>query len=155
MKKLIIIIIVILLPLIISAQEMTNLRSTLAGNESRDSIIKKLLPFAEKWRKDYNSKAANQLTQFYAENSGYISSNVPGYHGNEDLIAIFQIKKNIGGAVDSLLIFSVNSSCDIATLFIRHLEKVNRENVKDVSMFTWIKNDGSWIIKTHSEALEN
>jgi hypothetical protein len=155
MKKLFYCITILLVPLFMAAQQTVALRKQKVNIECRDSIMKMLLPFAEKWRQDYNSRSSDQLSLFYAENSEFIYSNLDAYRGNEDYIAIFQKEKEIGGIVDSILILSMNLSCNKATLFIRYLDKVDRADKKNQILCVWQKIKDSWFIISDIEALKN
>jgi hypothetical protein len=152
MKQLIFLFILLFLPLIISAQQMNDQRTPLFSDESCDSLLKELLPNAENWRQTYNNKEMNQLTPFFLEkprNNSTNSNEFAFYSAN------FQKKMNDDNLVDSLLIFSMNSTCDEASLYTKQIGKADSQKVDNLNILRWKNMDGKWLTVSHFEALKD
>jgi hypothetical protein len=156
MKKLIHIIVFLLLPLIIIAQEKTKLRTNRVNCNSTDSISKKLLPLAEKWRLDYNKHGANQISPFDSYNTGNFLSADDAYIGYRHFAysANFQKETGYNVSVDSVLVLFINPSCDQAFMYSLQMGKAGKQKNNFPRIITWHKKDGVWKAQSHLEAIK-
>jgi len=156
MKNFLYLFIFLCFPTIISAQQKQSLRNPIDNCIYRDSALNMFRPVAEKWRLAYNNQKINQLSEFYSNSSKNRPLNLIGYFEDvpADFIAVFQNKNEKAGSIDSLLILSINPSCDLASLFVMNIGLAESQNLGIQNIYVWEKNNKTWSIKSHISALK-
>lgn len=119
--------------------------------DKSDSIKANIMKTAENWRIAYNSNDAERLIPFYAVDACYISSHVKGLvaEGRTNLIENFRKGMSAGGHIDSLVIVSVEQSCDLRTVQFKYYATNNGVSVSGRNLLVFRKIENQWLIIIH------
>lgn len=106
---------------------------------------------AEEWRTAYNAADSAALAHMYTPDARYISGHVRGLvlEGRTQLIANFLNGVRLGGHVDSVVVLSVETSCDLTTLLCSYEATNAGVEASGRNLLVLKKTGGRWLIHLH------
>lgn len=128
-----------------------------AGGDTAQAARSELSNRVENWRLAYNSSDLQKLATFYADGARYVSPHVPDLMitGRKAILSNFERGVAGGGHIDSIVVLSADTSCDLATLVCRYDATNNGVKVSGRNVLVMRRTEGLWLITTHASIVRD